>query len=254
MNSRKKESAAAGLQGHKHLYARPELLTPESHGHLGFRRGERSFEFVRETIAIPVTTVEFSHAQRSFPIVFSDMDNPLPLAVMGLPGGTNLFVEADGSWDRHAYVPGYLRCHPLALAPQRDGRVAVVIDTAAACITDQPEVPFFINDRPSETTEELIGFCGKFDVERGKTEAFSARMKDLELLAVHSVTHKPGSGDETPLAEYVTVDARKLDSLDATLVVDLYRAGYLQLAWLQVNSVDNWRRLVAAEQRRERAG
>ena len=62
---------------------------------------------------------------------------------MGLPGGENLFVDDNGRWEKSAYVPGYMRCHPLALAPQADGRVAVVIDAAASCVSDGSGVSFF---------------------------------------------------------------------------------------------------------------
>ena len=246
-------AATSGMEGRKHLYVRPELLTPEVHGGLGFRRAERPFDFVRSTIALPIITVEFAQVQRNFPIVFSELDNPVPLAVMGLPGGENLFVDENGRWEKSAYVPGYMRCHPLALAPQTDGRVAVVIDTAASCVSDDPEFPFFVDGKPSQRTEELINFCGQFEAERKKTQEFCRRMNELGLLAVQRVASNPGADDETPLADFVAIDSRKLASLDDAMVVELHRNGYLMLAHLQAQSTDNWRRLVALHKRRQSA-
>jgi hypothetical protein len=253
MASQDNGAALSGVEGRKHLYVRPELLTPEVHGKLGFRRAERPFDFVRDTIALPITAVEFAQAQRNFPIVFSDIDNPVPLAVMGLPGGGNLFVDENGRWDKSAYVPGYMRCHPLALAPQADGRVAVVIDAAASCVSEEPEFPFFVDGKPSPRTEEMISFCGQFEAERKKTQAFCSRMKELGLLAVQRVATNPGADDETPLADFVAIDTRKLSALDDATVVELHRNGYLLLAYLQSQSTDNWRRLVTLKKRQQNA-
>ena len=46
--------------------------------------------------AVPITVDEFLLAQRHFPIVFSAGDNPVPLALMGLNEGINVFVDAKG--------------------------------------------------------------------------------------------------------------------------------------------------------------
>ena len=46
--------------------------------------------------AIPLTVEEFPQAQRNFPIVFSVGDQPVPLALMGLNEGVNVFVDAEG--------------------------------------------------------------------------------------------------------------------------------------------------------------
>ena len=40
--------------------------------------------------AVPLTTEEFAKAQRSFPIIFSSADAPVPLALMGLNEGANV--------------------------------------------------------------------------------------------------------------------------------------------------------------------
>ncbi|MEO1203397.1 MAG: SapC family protein, partial [Pseudomonadota bacterium] len=118
------------ITGKMFLYEKPELLAPEIHGNLGFTPSERPFEFVRSARAVPLTMIEFGSAQRNFPIIFSNLEDPVPLAVLGLLDDENLFVEDDGKWDPMAYVPGYLQCHPFALASDGSGRMAVVVDTS----------------------------------------------------------------------------------------------------------------------------
>ena len=94
----------ASMAGKKFLYKQPEILTFESHGSLGITPSERPFEFVKNERAIPLTMVEISSAQRHYPIVFSSMENPVPMAVVGLPGDGNLFIDDNGRWDPECYV------------------------------------------------------------------------------------------------------------------------------------------------------
>ena len=45
--------------------------------------------------AVPLTVEEFPMAQRFYPIVFSDGEDAVPLALMGLNEGTNVYVNKD---------------------------------------------------------------------------------------------------------------------------------------------------------------
>jgi len=67
----------ASMAGKKFLYKQPEILTYESHGKLGITPSEQPFDFVKNERAIPLTMVEISSAQRHYPIVFSNVDNPV---------------------------------------------------------------------------------------------------------------------------------------------------------------------------------
>ena len=66
--------------------------------------------------AIPLTVEEFPQAQRHFPIIFASGDNPVPLALMGLNEGVNVFVNEEGKIDTPIYLPAYVRRYPFLLA------------------------------------------------------------------------------------------------------------------------------------------
>ena len=73
--------------------------------------------FIAQTHAIPVTVDEFGLAQRNYPIVFSIGDNPIPIALMGLNEGVNVFLDPDGRpIDSTVYIPAYIRRYPFLLA------------------------------------------------------------------------------------------------------------------------------------------
>jgi hypothetical protein len=244
MASPEDNNEAISIAGSKHLYRSPQLLTPEAHADLGFVNAERPFDFVRNTVAVPLTTAEFSEAAKDYPIVFSNVENPVALAVMGLPESDNLFVSDDGTWDEDAYLPGYLRCYPFAFVPQGDDRLALVVDTEASSVGENPEIPFFIDGEPSPRTAEFIEYCGKFEAARRETQQFCRELEKLELLSPQRVTRDQGSDEETPIADFVGIDHRKVASLADEDIIRLHHSGALHLMYLQLSSIDNWRRFV----------
>ncbi len=68
------------------FYNQLEPLSSSAHADYTTRRID-SAPFFTGAHAVPLTVEEFPLAQRSYPIVFSVGDNPVPLALMGLNEG-----------------------------------------------------------------------------------------------------------------------------------------------------------------------
>lgn len=250
------QSTAAGQDtapvGQKLFYRQPELLNHQLHGSLGLRLPERPFEFARKSRALPITLSEIASAQKHFPIVFSDLENPMPLAVVGTPDDVNLFIDANGNWERETYVPAYLRCYPFALAARSNDEFAVVIDRAAESISENPQQPFFGEDnKVTPETQALIDFCGRYDAEAKRTAEFGLRLKALGLLAGQQVTRKSPTGEEIPVASYVAVDSDKLNELDDAAVKELFSQGYLAGVFAHLFSLENWQVMIERMAARE---
>lgn len=238
--------SAVPVHGKMFLYRQPELLTREDHGTLGFTPAERPFEHVRNERVIPLTMSEFGEAQRHYPIVFSNLKKPVPLAVTGILENRNLFVGDDGRWDPMCYVPGYLRRYPFALSAEVEGKHALVVDRAAPTVTEAPTWPFFVDGEMSEQARALMEYCTTYEGDRLRTRDACARLAELGLLASQRATHQPEGTDEPQtLAEYICVDQRKMNELDQDTVFELFRSGALAAAFLHLVSLQNWRHLVA---------
>ena len=250
------QSTAAGQDtapvGQKLFYRQPELLNHQLHGSLGLRLPERPFEFARKSRALPITLSEIASAQKHFPIVFSDLENPVPLAVVGTMDDVNLFIDDNGNWERETYIPAYIRCYPFALAARSNDEFAVVIDRAAESITDNPEQPFFGDDnKVTPETQALIDFCGRYDAQAKRTAEFGLRLKELGLLAGQQVTRKTPTGEEVPVASYVAVDSDKLNELDDAAVKELFSQGYLAGVFAHLFSLENWQVMIERMAARE---
>ena len=77
------------------FYTALEALNLTQHGKMKVRPIEKA-EVIAKTHAIPATVDEFTLLQRHFPIVFSVGDQPIPLVLMGLSEGVNVFLDDDG--------------------------------------------------------------------------------------------------------------------------------------------------------------
>jgi len=135
--------------------------------------------------AIPLTVEEFPAAARNFPIIFSSGDSPVPLALMGLNEGTNVFVDAEGTVSENIYIPAYVRRYPFLLAklaPESD-ELSLCFDPTTDLVGEFAEgTALFECDQPSENTKALLGFCEQFEQAGLKTQAFVEELAKHKLL------------------------------------------------------------------------
>lgn len=95
-----------------------DLMPLNSRDHVNYKsRGTDQATWLVGTHAVPLTAEEFIHAGRFYPIVFASAEQPVPLALMGLNEGVNLFVDDEGKLTNvDVYIPAYARRYPFMLA------------------------------------------------------------------------------------------------------------------------------------------
>lgn len=246
------ETNISFLEGQLFLYEKPELLAHEAHDGYGLVNIDTPYAHSAKARALPLTMAEFATAQKSFPIVFSSLTEPMPLAILGIVEDANLFLDADGRWDPLCYIPAYLRCHPFAFAQQGEDQMAIVIDRASPAISDKPQFPFFDGDQISEHTEKMTQFCVRFQGERRRTDEFCKQLVELDLLIGQHVTHAADdSAEPQVLANYVSIDAQRLNDLDKDTVHELHVSGRLAAIYAQIWSTENWSNLLARRRLRQ---
>ncbi len=239
------EQDGIAIKGKIFLYEKPELLTKEDHGHLGISRIDSPFLNTKNSAAIPLTLTEFVTAQKYYPIVFSSMENPTPLAIVAAIDEQNLFLDENGNWDPLCYVPAYLRCYPFAFARQSDDQVAVVIDRGAAQVKENADFPFFEGDEASEHSKQMAEFCARYQGARQQTDGFCQKLKELNLLTAQHATYTPeGETEQQVMANYVAIDSEKLQDLNQDTLAELHKDGSLAAIYAQAASAENWTNLL----------
>ena len=197
---------------------------------------------IHETHAIPVTVEEFTHAQRSFPIIFSAGEEPVPLALMGLNEGVNTFIDAEGKpIGEPAYMPAYMRRYPFILArlqPDSDELSLCVDPTSGALSEDGDGEPLFDGDQPSELTKNILSFCEQFETAGLRTQAFMTDLKASGLLMDGEVSIQP-DGVEQPFLYrgFKMVDEEKLRDLRGDELRKMAQSGMLPLIYAHLMSM-----------------
>jgi hypothetical protein len=240
-------------KGNMFLYQQPQLLTKEDHGHLGMITPDNPYEFTRGIMSVPLLAAEIASAQKDYPVVFSGQEGIQALAVLSIKDLDNLFVDEQGNWEAHCYIPSYLRRYPFAFAVGDDEKFALVIDRASAAISDLPEHSFFEGDELSQRTQSMADFCGQYEAERRRTDQFIAKLKELDLLSLQAATPQ-GDADAEPLATYYGVDAQKFEALGPEQLHDLHENGYLSFIFAHLFSMENWNRLLERSQVSQQPG
>lgn len=166
------------------FYNQLEPLSSTHHSTFRTRSAEKA-PFLAKAHAVPITVDEFVAVQRNYPIVFSVGDNPVPLALMGLNEGVNVFLDDEGKPLGDAYVPAYIRRYPFMLARIRPDaqELSLCFDAASGLVGEFEEGnPLFADGQPSETTNSILKFCEEFEMSAQRTHQFMKELKDAGLL------------------------------------------------------------------------
>lgn len=182
---------------------------------------------------VPLTVEEFAEAQRHYPIIFSVGTDPVPLALMGLNDGVNVFVEGDGTLAEAVYVPAYVRRYPFMLAriSPESSDLSLCFDATTDLVGDFAEgTLLFDGDAPSEACRSTLQFCEQFEIAGQKTGAFLAELARHGLLMDGELTIQP-DGDSQPFVYrgFQMVDEAKFRELDAEVLREWNRNGVLAL-------------------------
>lgn len=251
-------AANPGLEGSMFLFSKPALLNKEQHGSLGVSRPDRPFAFAEQIRAVPLTISEIPSASRDYPVIFSEANAALPLAVVGIIDDENLFIDENGEWDQNVYVPGYLRRYPFALATDRasdpqNPRMAMIVDEGYAGITENGELPFFNNGEPSDAMKQAMEYCQTYEQDRQNTLRFSQELAKYDILAEQVAQYTPdGAPSPQPFAKYVGTEENKLNEMPDDKFLALRKSNMLPILYAQLLSMGNWRALMERRARRHK--
>lgn len=232
------------------FYNQLEPLSSSAHGAWKARRME-SAPFLAQTHAVPLTVEEFALAQRHFPIVFSVGENPVPLALMGLNEGVNVFVDDEGKLTSDVYVPAYVRRYPFMLArlrPDVDELSLCFDPTADAVGAFEEGEALFEDDQPSETTKQILGFCENFEQAGMQTGAFMKELADNKLLIDGEVSIQPeGSAQPFIYRGFQMISEDALKNLRGDVARKMIQSGLLPLIYAHLFSLSLIREVFARQ-------
>ena len=250
-------ATAAPNQSLPLFYNAIEPLNATQHGNMKVRKILRMAQ-VGKTHAIPLTVDEFTLVQRHYPIVFSVGDSPIPIALMGLNEGVNVFLDEEGRpLDTNLYIPAYVRRYPFLLArlrPESD-ELSLCFDPTANAVGEFDEgETLFDGEQPSEATKAILQFCEQFEAAGQRTAAFVEELNKSDLLMDGEVAIQP-EGFEQPFVYrgFRMVDEEKLRNLRGDELRKMNQNGILPLIYAHLFSLSEMRSVFARQMQQGKA-
>lgn len=240
------------------FYSDVEPLHQEVHAALSVEVGS-DYGFCRDTNSVLLTVPEFAVAAREYGIVFADTGEaapgtrPLPLAVLGVKPGQNLFVDTGAAWTGR-YVPAFVRRYPFvfAMTPGEEALSLCIDRSYPGVNSDGRGEPLFdAKGAYSPYLERILGFMDQFQQAHRHTEEFCQRLARLELLEAQQAEVRLADGSVVRLDGFSAVSRERFAKLPDSELADLFRSGYLELIYLHLQSLGN---LEFLAERLERAG
>jgi SapC len=232
------------------FYKKPVLLRFDRHAQSGLKPCE-GFGFASEVNAVPLGISEFAAAARHCPIVFSHHDVPVPLAVMGLRPGENLFVDPAGRWRPGHYQPACVRLYPfLAVGALAAGSSLLGIDAESSRFIEKVPGPdpaarlFSDNGETTPMTRSAMNSCLAFDADRDQAEALGRALADAGLLTADGAEAGLSADCKGSPDGFQVVDEKALLALPFETIAHWQDTGRLGLLSIHRASLANWQRLL----------
>ncbi|OAN56483.1 SapC family protein [Sphingobium sp. TCM1] len=229
-----------------------DLLPLSTVDHADFKsRSVETAPFLTTQHAVPLTVDEFVNAQRFAPIIFSAGADSVPLLLMGLNEGVNIFVDDEGKLRGPAYVPAYVRRYPWMLAKLRPDseELSLCFDPTSPAIGAFEEGNALFEDgKPSELTQGVLKFCEDFEQAAARTGQFVRELQELGLLMDGEVSI------QTPIADqpfvyrgFRMINEEKLRDLRGDQLRKINQSGMLPLIHAHLFSLQLMREIFEAQ-------
>jgi hypothetical protein len=228
-----------------------EPLSSEAHANYRIRPADAA-PFLTQQHAVPLTVEEFPLVQRFMPIVFSVGDDAIPIGLMGLNEGVNVFVDEDGKLlDQNFYVPAYIRRYPYMLA-----RLSPDAQELSLCFDPTSDTigpfedgePMFEDGKPTQLVQNVLQFTEQFEQAGARTSQFMKELREMELLMDGEVSIQQ-EGVEQPFVYrgFQMINEEKLSDLRGDQLRKISQSGMLPLIYAHLFSLALMREIFARQ-------
>lgn len=209
--------------------------------------GSQRFEFAKSTNSVPVSAVEFTAASKEFAIVFAkSKEGMMPIAILGVRSGENLFVDADGQWKAN-YVPAFVRRYPFVFSTGDEGKtLTLCLDEGYEGVSESGDGERLFTDDGANSPylEKVITFLREYQEHFQRTQIFCKRLEEMELLEPMGAQFKTPDGQDGSLGGFYVVNRDKLKQVPQEKLAELVKSDELEMIYLHLSSMQNLREAI----------
>jgi len=212
-------------------------------------RAEETPQVFHRLHTMPLSLSEFEPACRDYPIVFVTSNGGKSfnaVLVLGMQVKQNLFILADGMWDRRAYLPAYVRRYPFCMSrvtvddePQKEGIVCI----EESALHDSGEPLYGANGEALEQWVALENLIFDYEQDLARCDSLCRLIADLKLLEPFTMKAEV-DGFTMQLKGMHRVTRTTLEALPPDQLRRLMSAGAMEKIYSHLLSLDNFRRML----------
>jgi hypothetical protein len=215
-----------------------QAITRERHASQRFTP-YTSYAFAATDAVCALVNQELPKAMLVLPIAFLAVEGAfVPVAVLGLNPGKNLFVAQNGKWVA-SYIPAAYRSYPFVLANTPEGKQVLCFNEDSGLLSDTQGEPFFAEDsQPSKTVSEILTFLNQIAANRQSTQGICALLQKHHLIQPWPIKIQGAQAEQSVQGLY-RIDETAMNQLPTEAFIELRDAGALVVAYCQLLSMQH---------------
>lgn len=198
----------------------------------------QGYAFAAKDQVVPVLIAELTKLLPHYALGFIQRgDSYQPVALTGLGGERNLYLNADGRW-LASYVPSVLRGYPFALANAESGPQVLAIEQGS--ITDDESAQRLFNEEGQLTSgaQQTVDFLTECEKNRQLTSMACQALSQAGVIEAWPLQINRGEGQEPLKVQGLyRINEQALNQLDAETFSKLRSYGASALAYAQLFSM-----------------
>lgn len=200
-----------------------------------------NYGFAAKVNSVPLTAVEMPRAAREYTIVFAGADDVTPIAVLGVEGNENVYVE-DGTWNAD-YVPAFVRRYPFVFSRNEEAQqFNLCVDESWIGCNYQGRGERLFDESGERTPylSEMLSFLENYQANFNRTKAYCRNLKELGLLEPMKADFTLPDGTKKSLTGFMAVNRDKLKGLAPEKLSELVQSDELELTYYHLLSMNNF--------------
>jgi len=202
----------------------------------------QDYSFASEINSVPLTATEFPFAARDHVIVFGGTETPMPVVILGIQSGRNAFVAENGHWEGR-YIPAFVRRYPFVFSADEQGsKFTLCVDKAFKGLNEDGRGEKLFDEQGENTSylDKMLNFLQEYQLQFQNTQVFCQKLNELDLLESMQAHFSMPTGSQHSLTGFRVINRERLRALDGETLVDLAKTDVLELAYLHLQSLNNF--------------
>jgi len=198
------------------------------------------YKFAKNIMAVPIAWGEIGEAAKDYPLFFGQGANGtfVPLAIMGVKEGQNLFVNRLGKWEKQRYVPTLFRMYPF-VGNQTGKEVNIAYDKSYPGINSGNGERFFEKSgEPTEYGKRIMQLVAQYYGELEYATQQLSKLAEAGILEKRNIDLQV-EGEVYRLTDVWQVNPSKLKALSDSQLLTFAKEGLYYLIQSHLNSLTN---------------